>query len=154
MKRSERLQTLHGLAAHEEEQQSRRFGAAQERLSGARHRLEELIAYRNDYQSYSGTPGSGGTTAPAVNWQEHHNFLKRLDEAVSLQHEAVAHERELVETERQAWMLKRQRLESLNRVMERYAGIERADDARREQRLQDATPVQDSPFARKGSLPD
>lgn len=146
MKRADRLRNLHSLAKHEERQYSRAFGAAQRKVSDDLKRLEELSAYRKEYQQ--SRPARSGSSS--MHWQEHHKFMLRLDQAISAQRAAVSEAREHREAHRRRWMVKRQRLESLSRALERYQATERQDAERREQRELDSMVTRRNPYSEDG----
>ncbi len=133
MKRSERIKAIRSVAEHEEQEHSKRFGAAQQDLAAAMQKLAELDEYRRDYRETTVVrPG-----APAAAWQEHNRFLQRLDQAVAAQQAIVRDGEVRREKHRQQWMVKRQRLESLSRAVERFSDAERSAAERSEQRAQD-----------------
>ncbi|MDX1480335.1 MAG: flagellar export protein FliJ [Woeseiaceae bacterium] len=124
---------LQSIAEHEERQQSKAFGAAQRKLADSEARLEELNLYRREYEgSIASRSGSS-----AIHWQEHHRFLQRLDEAIASQAAIVRDGRARREAHRRQWTLKRQRLESLTRVVERLEAADSRDAERLEQRESD-----------------
>ena len=135
MKRSDRINAGRSVAEHEEQEYSKRFGAAQQDLAAAMKKLAELDAYRREYRE--STVVKSGSSAAA--WQEHNRFLQRLDQAVAAQQAIVRDGEARREKHRQQWMVKRQRLESLSRAVDRYSDAERIAADRREQRnLDDA----------------
>ena len=141
MKRSDRIKAIRSVAEHEEREHSKRFGAAQQNLASAMQKLAELDAYRREYRA-STVVKSG---APAAAWQEHNRFLQRLDQAVAAQQAIVRDGEARREKHRQQWMVKRQRLESLSRAVDRFCNTERIAEERREQReLDDAAPRPDA----------
>ena len=143
MKRADRIRSLYALAEHEEKQHSRAFAAARQQVSDDLKRLQELSAYRREYQQ--SRPSNSG--ASSMQWQEHHKFLLRLDQAVSAQQHVVSEARERCEAHRRRWMVKRQRLESLGRALERYRTSERREADRREQRELDAIAARPRPYS-------
>ena len=143
MKRADRIRNLYSLAEHEERQYSRAFATAQQKVSEDTKRLEELSAYRKEYQQ--ARPSQSASSS--MHWQEHHKFMLRLDQAVSAQQLVVSEARERREAHRKRWMVKRQRLESLGRALERYQSTERQEAERREQRELDAIVIRRSPYS-------
>lgn len=141
MKRSDRIKAIRSVAEHEERQLSKRLGAAQQDLATAKQKLADLDAYRREYRATT-VVKSG---APAAAWQEHNRFLQRLDRAVAAQQAVVRDGEARREKHRQQWMVKRQRLESLSRAVERFGEAERVVEGRREQReLDEAASVQNA----------
>lgn len=132
-KRSERIARIYTLARTEERRVCREMGESQRRLDEEMARLEDLRAYR---QSYGGKQPASGSVA-AVRWQDYRNFLTRLDQAVEAQDRVVQGGEEQRDAHRRRWMAKRQRLESLERVVDRYRKLEGEDLRREMQKAQD-----------------
>lgn len=130
MTRTERMKTLRSVAEHEERRQSKALGAAQRQLAENKARLEELKRYRREYAESMGSRSG----SPAIHWQEHHRFLQRLDEAIVAQAAIVRDGQARREAHRRQWVKKRQRLDSLARVVERCENDDKRDADRREQR--------------------
>ncbi len=143
MKRSERIGAIRSVAEHEEREYSKRLGAAQQALAAATKKLAELDAYRREYRQSSGVRSG----APASAWQEHNRFLQRLDHAVAAQEAIVRDSEASREKHRRQWMVKRQRLESLSRAVDRYQDAEQLAQDRRDQRAQDDAAPRTGPFA-------
>lgn len=136
------MRTLHAVAEHEERRYCRSFGEAQQQLAEEKKRLDELMRYRREYRA--GSIGQSGVRA--VHWEERHNFLTRLDQAVAAQQAVVKESSARREAFRKRWLVRRQRVESLARVLERHVAEELQHAERREQRQQDALPLRPSPF--------
>jgi flagellar FliJ protein len=143
MKRAERIRNLYSLAQHEERQHSRAFAVAQQKVRDDLKRLEELSKYRREYRQ--SLPSRSGSSS--MHWQEHHKFLQRLDQAVSAQHAVLRDAREHREAQRKRWLVKRQRLDSLGKVLERHERTERQSEDRREQRELDAISPRSGSFS-------
>lgn len=116
----------------------------QKHLDAAVDRLEELRAYRNQYATDQ-RPLSG---AGAMQWQDFHRFMQRLDQAVMTQESIVNEGRIQREAHQKRWMTKRQRLKTLSRVVDRFKTEEAEAEERRQQKLQDAIPRQPLPYDR------
>lgn len=115
-KRRNRLNRVLDLAKREERSKLAAIGTAQRSLDLSVNRLEELEAYRKEYAQKF---GAGEKLTPA-RWQDYQNFLRRIDEAVDVQKEQIRIGQETREMHRQRWMMKRQRLDSIERVMARH----------------------------------
>lgn len=123
------MERIFVLAQSEERQKRQEMGHAQSLLDAEINRLGELKSYR---QSYDQKELSGAGIRPA-HWADYQDFLYRLGRAISEQEHHVLTGKENRDLHRKHWMEKRQRLESLQRVVDRY----RNDEARQEeQRLQ------------------
>ena len=132
-KKSQRIDKVRAVAEAEEKACCREMGASQRKLDEEIERLEELKAYRVGYDKKQATPATIG----AVQWADYQRFLQRLDEAVAAQSLVVLDNREKVELHRRQWMVKRQRLESLGRVVERFRNLELVEEERRLQKSMD-----------------
>jgi len=76
----------------------------------------------------------------SAHWQDYQDFLRRLDTAVNAQQQIVRDCERNLEIHRQRWMAKRQRLQSLERVLEKYETEDQIHEARREQKRLDELP--------------
>lgn len=111
-------------------------GRSQSKLIEQMKKLGELQAYRRTYANKS--PVSQGTSI--AHWQDYQNFLHRLDNAVVSQQQIVRDSERNVAAHRQRWLVKRQRLESLQRVLSRYREQDRQFGERLEQKTLDDLP--------------
>lgn len=142
MKRSERMKIVQSVAEHEERQESRAMAESQRNLEDEYGRLEELKAYRHEYAAKNKLKKG----LRALHWQDYHRFLKRLDEAVAVQQQVVRDGKSRREAHQQRWMMKRQRLESLSRVVDRYKGAEINQMERQLRKIQDSQPIRPGPY--------
>jgi len=142
-KRSYKISKVLALEAAAE----RRFGAAtgrsRQQLQEQLARLGELNAYRQSYASHSRSLDD----VNSAHWKDYQSFLQRLDRAVQSQQQLVRDSEQDLEIHRRRWLAKRQRLDSLQRVLERYQADEKQFEERREQRVQDDLPSFDNPYA-------
>lgn len=125
------------LAAMEERRECMEMGKSQQALDQAVNRFEELSVYRHNYVS---RPVPAGNIS-AIRWHDYQNFLSRLDTAMRVQKDLVLDGEQNVDAHRRRWMAKRQRLESLERVLERYRTAEQLQDERSAQKLIDDLPT-------------
>lgn len=132
-KRSRKIDKIVSLASAEEKRHSEITGRSQQTLNDHLHRLGELSAHRHNYASKA----TSAAEIHSAHWKDYQNFLYRLDDAVRAQRSIVSDCEQDVELHRRRWMVKRQRLESLERVLERYQNDERIAANRREQRVLD-----------------
>ncbi len=135
-RRTQKIDKVRSLASSEERRFGQETGKSQHRLNEQLTRLGELNAYRRGYQQKS--PISSGMSA--VHWQDYHNFLQRLDHAVRSQQQVIRECEQNVEVHRRRWMLKRQRLESLQRALDKCRAEDAAYAARLEQKQLDNLP--------------
>ncbi len=135
-RRPGKIDKLVSLANAEERQSGERTGRVQSQLNEQLKRLAELNAYR---QAYAGK-AEDQERIHSVHWKDYQNFLFKLDQAVRSQQEIVQDCERSLETHRQRWMQKRQRLESLQKVQDRYLKEAEIIEDRREQRVLDDLP--------------
>lgn len=135
--RSKRMEKIVALAEMEERRVCMDMGKSQQELEQASSRLDELKTYRI---GYSETLPAGGSFS-AVRWHDYQNFLTRLDQAVNTQRQLVLAGERNVDVHRDQWMVKRQRLKSLEQVLQRYQSAETSDAERALQKTLDDLPV-------------
>lgn len=140
--RSKKIGKVANLAAAEERRLGEMAGRAQQHLQEQLDRLGELNAFRHNYEKKV----SGHSTLRAAHWQDYQAFLHRLDTAVRAQQQIVRDSERSLEIHRQRWIAKRQRLESLQRVLEKYQADEQVQEARREQKQLDELPIKQPAF--------
>ena len=134
-KRSKKLDRIVSLANSEERRWAERAGQSRQELDEQRERLGELNAYRHNYAQQKAT----GDVSSA-HLKDYKQFLQRLDTAVSAQKQIIQDSERNYETVRQHWMVKRQRRESLERVLEKHLQSEAAWEDRLEQKKLDDLP--------------
>ncbi len=132
-KRSNRIQKIVKLAESDERRHAEATGASQRRLNEQVDRLGELNAYRHEYAHKSKTQ----QFSSAAQLKDYQSFLSRLDDAVMSQRQIIHECEQKLEMHRRQWNSKRQRLESLERVRERYSNEETTKHERSEQRAMD-----------------
>lgn len=147
--RTDRIQRVQQLAETEERNCCRAMGEAQRIASDHEQRLRELQNYRREYASRR--PRGGNGTISGVQWTDYQNFLQRLDEAVRAQRQLVESSTKNRDTHRRRWMVKRQKMESLQRVADRYRSDALRDAERKEQKTLDDLPAQTRLFSRSES---
>ena len=136
-KKSERIHRVLELAETEERRECQNMGRAQKRLDDEINRLNELEAYKKSYQRKPHPESK----LSSISFQNRWNFLRRLDQAVSGQKEQVLSGQQNRDAHRRRWMVTRQRIESLERVIDRYR---KAEDVETERQLQKT--LDDRPF--------
>jgi len=130
---TEKIAKVVSLAAAEERRFGEQAGRTQQALNEQLDRLGELNAFRHGY----GPPTSG---VSSVRWKDYQNFLHRLDRAVQSQQHVVGDCEQNLEAHRKRWMMKRQKLESLERVLEKCRQRDVSHQERLEQRRLDDMP--------------
>ncbi len=136
------MQMVADIAESEERQGCHAMGKSQRDLEAEISRLEELKACRQSYADKS--PPTNGVSK--IRWQDYQNFLKRLDHAVGAQEQMVKNGRQNREAHRQRWLVKKQRLDSLERVVDRFRKAENAEVERQSQRMMDDLPNNNGDF--------
>ncbi len=126
--RTKKIGKIASLAAAEERRYGEQAGRSQQQLNEQLERLGELNAFRHNYAQQN----AGATQVSSAHLKDYQNFLHRLDTAVRAQQQIVHDCEQNLATHRQRWMVKRQKLESLERVLARY----QAEDAAREDKLE------------------
>lgn len=111
--RSKKLKKVVTIAATEERQFGLAAGRSQQLLNEQRDRLGELNAFRQSYARREFGEVS------AMHLKDFQSFLSRLDTAVQSQQQIVRDCEQNLEIQRQRWTVKRQKLESLERVLEK-----------------------------------
>lgn len=141
--RSRKIGKVATLAAAEERRFGQIAGRSRQHLNEQRDRLGELNAFRHDYAKKN----SITSTVSSAHWQDYQIFLHRLDAAVSAQQQIVRECEQNLEIHRQHWMAKRQRLESLERVLEKYTVEDNIHLDRIEQKRLDELPNTQSAYS-------
>jgi flagellar FliJ protein len=120
------------LAATDAKQHCRAMGQSQRSLDDEIKRLEELKAYRLSYgmQCREGQFNSSQL-------KDYQSFLKRLDQAVSVQTRVVMEGRQKRDAHRSRWMTKQRKAESLERAVDRLQRQDTDVEERQEQKEAD-----------------
>ncbi len=139
-KRTRKIGKIASLAAAEERRLGEETGRSQRQLNEQLERLGELNAYRHNY-SHKNVAADGVDSA---HLKDYRNFLSRLDAAVKAQQQIVRDCERNLAAHRQRWMVKRQKLESLERVLEKYRAADYAFEEKLEQKLLDDLPGSDN----------
>ena len=132
-KRSQKISKVVAIAKAKERRQGELTGQSRAELNNQKDRLSELNAFRQNYT----TAAKGTRNINSVHLKDYQNFLQRLDSAVRAQQHLVKDNEQVVESHRQRWMRERQRLESLQNVLERCESDEKQQADRDEQRKLD-----------------
>ena len=130
-KRSKKLKKVVSLAATEERESGMAAGRSQKLLDEQLDRLGELNAFRESYARREFGKVS------AMHLKDFQSFLSRLDNAVQSQRQIVHDCEQNLEIQRQRWTQKRQKLESLERVLEKSEEREAAYQERLAQKQLD-----------------
>lgn len=129
--RSKKLKKVVSIAATEERESGMAAGRSQKLLNEQIDRLGELNAFRQSYARREFGEVS------AMHLKDFQSFLSRLDNAVQSQQQIVHDCEQNLEIQRQRWTQKRQKLESLERVLEKSEEREAAFQERLQQKQLD-----------------
>ncbi len=132
-KRSKKIGKIVQLATSEERRHGEQAGRSQQQYNEQMRMLDELHTFRRGYQKKN-LVSSG---VAAVHLQDYQSFLRRMDRAVLSQQQIVRESERNLEAHRQRWMVKRQKLESLERVLENCRQQDAAYAAKLEQKQLD-----------------
>jgi len=132
-RRTQKIERVVSLAAAEEKSFGEQAGRSQRSLNDQMDRLGELNAFRHSYNNDN--PVMSGVSA--ARWMDYQSFLQRLDRAVYSQQQIIRDCEQSVEVHRKRWMLKRQKLESLERVLEKCQQQDATYESRLEQKQLD-----------------
>lgn len=134
--RSRKIGKFTALAASEERRFGEQAGRSQRELNDQLNRLGELNAFRHNYAR----SGVGHDGVSAAHWQDYQSFLGRLDKAIRAQQQIVQDCEQTLASHRQRWLAKRRKLESLERVLDKYKAQENAYVEKLEQKMLDELP--------------
>lgn len=135
-KRSNKISKIVSLAASEERRHGAATGVSSRHLQEQMSRLGELNAYRHNYAERA----RSGNKVSAAHMKDYQTFMQRLDQAVKSQQQIVRDSEQNLEIHRRRWLVKRQRLESLQRILDSYRDEEQLHAERIEQRTMDDLP--------------
>jgi len=134
--RTRKISKVAALAAAEERRFGEQAGRSQRHLNEQLDRLGELNAFRHNYAGKN----ADTTQVTSAHLKDYQSFLHRLDVAVQAQQQIVRDCEQNAASHRQRWMIKRQKLESLERVLDRYRAEDNAYLDKLEQKLLDDLP--------------
>jgi len=87
----------------------------------------------------------------SAHWKDYQDFMQRLDYAARSQQQIIRECEQHLATHRQHWLAKRQKLESLERVLERCRREESLQENRQQQRKLDEIAQNTSMYSGKSS---
>jgi flagellar protein FliJ len=135
MKRSERMGPVQRVLGKTERERALDLGAAQRQLDEAEKKLAELRQYQIDYlQSFQQRARRGQTVHALRDFQ---TFLARLEDAIKVQEQLVAAEREGLKGSTVRWQSAAQKVKAVDSVVDRWQADERRAADRTEQKETD-----------------
>lgn len=132
MKRSQRMEPVQDVLGSVERDRARDMGAAQQGLSAAEQRLQDLQQYHADYlNNFRRTATAGGNALALRDYQQ---FLGRLQEAIRQQQLIVEQARRGVAGSVGRWQKAAQRVKAVETVVDKWRGEERHREGRLDQK--------------------
>ncbi len=107
---------------------------SQQRLQQQIDRLNQLLAYREEYANRH---AEGPVTYGAMQLREFQRFIAQLDDTIEQQREVVRLAEREVEFKRQKWRLTRTRSDAMHKMLDRISEQERKALEQREQKAMD-----------------
>ncbi|MDX9741498.1 MAG: flagellar export protein FliJ [Gammaproteobacteria bacterium] len=132
MVKSERMQTVAGLARDREDQAAAALAQLRQQEEEQSRRLEELCSFRREYQDRMEQLGRQGIGIQLLN--QYRGFSARLSDAIDQQQRLVEEVRRRLEQQRRSWGEASAKRRALDETVTRLRGEERAEYLRREQR--------------------
>lgn len=142
-RRTETMQRVAGLADDSADVQMRQLADKQKSLAEGEAQLAELQRFLEEYQHTD--PQASLSMTQLVNRQQ---FLQRIKDAITFQHQAVERLRTSLDDQRQIWMQARNRAKALGSVAQRMEdgdnqSIERAEQGEADERSQRKSSIWD-----------
>ncbi len=134
MTRSEKLKPVVKHVDKREQAALKAVAFSQQQLQQQQNRLQQLIAYKEEYASQQ---TSGQITFTVVQLQENNRFYTQLNDTVIQQEQVVAMAQREVEIKREKWKLTRSRSDAMHKVVDRIQAGELKQADRVEQSLMD-----------------
>jgi flagellar protein FliJ len=134
-KKSQRMAVVHGIAEREVDQAVEALGESTRKVTLQESQLTELEQYRQEYRDQIVAQGGQGFSAGKLSQLQ--QFLIKLDEAITHQHQVVAQVKKQCEQVRLQWLSARRQSQALGTVVERYKNEEQEQLARKEQKEMD-----------------
>lgn len=129
------LQQLLDLAQERVDTAAQRLALLKQRWQAQELKLQQLIAYQDEYRQRLADTLTQGLEMPRV--QDFRAFLKKLEIAIRQQKNEVQHTQLAWEEGQRAWQEEQRKLKTFDILRERYLKGERHREVRLEQREQD-----------------
>ena len=97
-----------------------------------RKQLDELLSYRDDYESGFRDKSNKGLNANQI--KDYRLFLSRLNKAIDQQQVVLNSAGDKFAASKKLWVEKQQRVKAIDSVVSRYQQVERHEQSRRDQR--------------------
>ena len=135
MKRSNRIRPLKHLASRHEQQAARTLGESKKSLTDQQARLNELYAYRSEYQNRFQTEGSAGMMGTQL--LAYQSFIQQLDQAIEQQKIQLVEAQQACMNETRHWQEKHMKTEVFNKTIQRFETQEKIQADKKVQREMD-----------------
>jgi flagellar protein FliJ len=147
-------QALHTLLEHAERQRNEALALllqAEEQARRLQLQAQQLNAYRDEYRQRQ--PGLGGHSVSIELLRSHHEFMRRLEQALDQQQGQIQHAESRLETRRSELLVLETRVASVRKLMERRGDENRRRTDRQDQRSTDEAALQAHRAEGKRALP-
>ena len=138
MKGSKRLKPVAKFARQRERDAARQLGSDLRQAELEQKQLDDLIAYREQYEANFQAAGKQGLNA--VQLRDYQLFLKRLDTAIEQQQQKLNNSRDHCEQSKSEWQDRHGNSKIIDKVVENRKQAEDQTLERQEQREQDDRP--------------
>lgn len=118
MTKSFSLQPLIGLAQHQNDSATRKLGLLNRQEQSAQTKLEMLQQYRKDYQTRLQESTQNGINPTEL--RNFHEFINKLDEAISQQHKLVVQSKTSTQVGRSQFDSAQRKLKSFDTLKQRH----------------------------------
>ncbi|UXY14588.1 flagellar export protein FliJ [Chitiniphilus purpureus] len=130
-----RFHFLLQLAQDEREEAARAMQAAQAAVQSAKHKLEQVETFRDEYRGRLMASGQGGMTV--VQWRDYQQFLAKLDAAASAQQAEIVRLEALYLQHKEVWLACEKKVKAFEALKVRHEQDELRRESKREQKLID-----------------
>lgn len=138
MNRSTKLEPIAKINKQQERNAGRQHGETIRQSELQQKQLDELIIYRNHYAKSFQSASKAGLSV--VQMQEYNLFIKRLDDAITMQKQQVNIGQNQCESSQKEWMNKRNKCQMIDKVIESRQQVEQQETKKREQKEQENLP--------------
>lgn len=130
MVRSKRLKPIKQLAKNKEKLAAQELGVSIENERQQSQKLEQLHQYRSEYIQEMDVKVKQGVSGDTL--QRYHQFLAKLDLAISQQKEAVMQSSQQLNQSQSHWQDKRSRAKAITQVMDKMQVQEQKTQSKKE----------------------
>ena len=135
MKKSQRLLVLVKIEEAKEREEARKFSDFQKTVEGKRKKLFDLESYLDEYKRNFLEISRIGTSADRI--KSSYAFLSQLNAAIIKQQALVQDAEEVSEKYRLNWIQAKQRMDILEKTIDKFRGEETRQEQKLEQKFAD-----------------